>query len=76
MYNTLDLLLLGSYAAIKQEICAGAITFLFPKAEVVQKPFKQYSEHTYINKSIPEQQTGTNLLYVQSIREGATFSLA
>lgn len=75
MHNILDLLLPDSHAAIKQEFCAGAITigFLFPKAELVCKPFKQYSEHTYINKSVTNQQTSTYLLYLESIREGAAF---
>lgn len=78
MHNILDLLLLGSHAAIKQEICAGAITigFLLPKVELVWKPFQQYSEHIYINKSVTNQQTSTYLLYLESIREGATFFLA
>lgn len=51
MHNIIDLLLLGSHAAIKQEICSGAIIigFLFPKAELVWKPFEQQSGHIYIN---------------------------
>lgn len=54
MYSILHLLVPASYTAIRQEIWAGAITtgLLVPMAELVWKPFKQYSEHKYIcNKS-------------------------